>query len=181
MKLFQAIAPLFVFALFLFSATCKDELTSVSEKQTSFVNINDTLQKINNALLITDKERMETYSERMGYTMQSSPSGLFYDIYLYGKGKSAQNGNLATFNFRIELLDGTLCYSSENQKPKTVKIGQSGEQVGLDEALLLLHEGDKAHFLMPPYLAHGLLGDMDKIPGRSILYYHIELLKLTDK
>ena len=43
-----------------------------------------------------------------------------------------------------------------------------------------MHEGDKARFIMPPHLAHGLLGDNHKIPARAIIIYEVELIKLDE-
>jgi FKBP-type peptidyl-prolyl cis-trans isomerase len=51
---------------------------------------------------------------------------------------------------------------------------------GLEEGILLLREGDKAKFILPPHLAHGLLGDDNKIPARSIIVYDLELLSLEN-
>jgi len=83
-------------------------------------------------------------------------------------------------NYRISLLDGTLCYSSDSLGVKEFAIGHGGVESGLEEGILLLKVGDKARFIMPPFKAHGLLGDMKKIPARSIIVYEIELLKLID-
>jgi FKBP-type peptidyl-prolyl cis-trans isomerase len=33
---------------------------------------------------------------------------------------------------------------------------------------------------MPPYLAHGILGDENKIPPRSIIVYDVEVLEIAD-
>ena len=60
------------------------------------------------------------------------------------------------------------------------KIGQGGVESGLEEAVLLMSVGDKGRFIMPPHLAHGLLGDNNKIPPRSIIVYQAELIKLTN-
>jgi len=49
---------------------------------------------------------------------------------------------------------------------------------GLEEGILLLRVGDKATFIMPPHLAHGLQGDGDRIPARSIIMYDVLLLKV---
>jgi FKBP-type peptidyl-prolyl cis-trans isomerase len=46
----------------------------------------------------------------------------------------------------------------------------------LHEGIQLLHVGDKAIFILPSHLAHGLLGDEDKIPPHSAVIYDIELL-----
>jgi FKBP-type peptidyl-prolyl cis-trans isomerase len=51
---------------------------------------------------------------------------------------------------------------------------------GLEEGILLLQEGDKARFIMPPHLAHGLIGDRDKIPARATIIYDLELVSLSD-
>jgi FKBP-type peptidyl-prolyl cis-trans isomerase len=43
-----------------------------------------------------------------------------------------------------------------------------------------MHVGDKARLILPPHLAHGLLGDENRIPARSIIVYEIELLDITN-
>ncbi|MCA1747293.1 MAG: hypothetical protein LC655_06320 [Bacteroidales bacterium] len=44
--------------------------------------------------------------------------------------------------------------------------------------MLLLREGSKARFIIPPYLAHGNFGDMDKVPGSAILLTEVEVLEV---
>jgi FKBP-type peptidyl-prolyl cis-trans isomerase len=51
----------------------------------------------------------------------------------------------------------------------------------LEEGILLLKKGSKATFIMPPHLAHGLLGDDDRIPSRAILRYEIEVIDVKNK
>jgi FKBP-type peptidyl-prolyl cis-trans isomerase FkpA len=41
-----------------------------------------------------------------------------------------------------------------------------------------MKQGQKAIFIMPPHLAHGLLGDKNKVPPRATLVYDVELLNL---
>ncbi len=173
---------LFFPIIFLFTLSCKHDKKqhNIIPQETKFVNLQDTLKRINNALLVTDNERIEAYIKRMNFDMQSTETGLRFQIVQHGHGKQARKGMSATFHYKIELLDGTLCYISEEGKPRKVKIGQSGQEIGLDEALTLMHEGDKARFILPPYMAHGLLGDLKKIPARAVIYYEIELIKLDE-
>jgi FKBP-type peptidyl-prolyl cis-trans isomerase FkpA len=77
-------------------------------------------------------------------------------------------------------LDGSVCYSSETSGPGQIKIGQSGKEFGLDEGILKMKSGERAHFILPPYLAHGLIGDMEKIPARSTIVYDIEIIEIID-
>jgi len=57
-------------------------------------------------------------------------------------------------------------------------VGHGGVESGLEEAVLLLHAGDKARIIIPSHLAYGLVGDDDKIPARATLIYEIELIEL---
>ena len=60
------------------------------------------------------------------------------------------------------------------------KVGFGGVESGLEEGVLLLRTGDKARFIMPPHLAHGLIGDGDCIPMRAIIIYDVELVRVSE-
>lgn len=99
-------------------------------------------------------------------------------VYEKGSGSKAKKGKIATINAKISLLDGTVCYKTDSLHPKVFKIGRGGVESGLEEGMLLLNQGDKARLILPPYMAHGLLGDEDKIPPRSTIVYELEVLKI---
>ncbi len=145
-----------------------------------YKNYDKSIQAANRYLTTLDAERIENYARRRDWDMKVTESGLWYQIYENGSGDKAREGQIAVLNFKISLLDGTLCYSSDSLGSKEFLIGQGGVESGLEEGILMLHPGDKARFIMPPYKAHGLLGDMKKIPARSIIVYEIELLKLIN-
>ena len=140
----------------------------------------ESLIRANKGLVTIDKERIEAFAERHQWEMATTETGLWYQIYEHGTGDSARNGLIASLKYTISLLDGTLCYSSDSTGEKTFLIGQGGVESGLEEGILLMRCGDKARFIMPPHLAHGLPGDNDKIPPRSTIVYQVELLNLTN-
>ena len=139
----------------------------------------ESLMKANRGLVCLDQERIESYAERHHWDMQTSQTGLWYQIYEHGDGDSAQTGLTAHINYSVSLLDGTLCYTSDSTGEKTFRIGKGGVESGLEEAILMMRVGDKGRFIMPPHLAHGLLGDENKIPARSIIVYKVDLINLT--
>ena len=55
-------------------------------------------------------------------------------------------------------------------------MGKGGVESGLEMAVLLMKDGQKGKFILPPHLGHGLIGDNDKIPPLAILVFDIELL-----
>jgi FKBP-type peptidyl-prolyl cis-trans isomerase len=105
---------------------------------------------------------------------------LFYQIYEHGSGEAASTGKFVTINYLVSLLDGTICYNSDDSGSKKFIIGRSNEESGLEQGVLMMRVGDKARFIMPPHLAHGLLGDENKIPPRSIIVYEVELVEISD-
>jgi len=81
-------------------------------------------------------------------------------------------------NYKTWLINGNLIYSSDELGQKIFKIGKGGVESGLEEAILMMHVGDKARLVIPSHLAFGLLGDNNKIPPRSTVVYDIELVTL---
>lgn len=151
----------------------KKELSSPNEIREPSINTNK---------MLTQKESddIDQYVKRQGWDkdMKVSGTGLRYMIYKKGTGEQADNGMYAKVNYKISLLDGRECYSSVKDGPKEFLIGQDNVESGLHEAVAMMHVGDKAIFILPSHLAHGLMGDNNKIPPRSSVVYDIELLSL---
>ncbi len=164
-----------LFSVILFSS-CKEK----KKVRKDLDSYNETLIRINKYLVKEDAERIKSYIARKKWDMQQTETGLWYEIYEKGDetGELAVEGNIVTINFRIELLDGTLCYTSDSIGAKKFKIAFSDVESGLNEGMKMLRTGDKARLIMPPYIAHGLLGDEYKIPARSIIFYDIEVLDI---
>ena len=145
------------------------------------VNDKESLMKINKYLVEKDREAIESYINRRKWKMKVTETGLYYMIYKKGFGENVKTGNMVTINYEISLLDGTICYKSDSLNPKIFIVGKGGVESGLEQGILLLKQGDKAKLILPPHLAHGLLGDENKIPARSTIVYDIELLKITEE
>ena len=141
-------------------------------------NYKESLLEVNKNLVRSEQQKIDDFLDRYKWDMKESGSGLRYMIYWEGSGRRAEMGKQAEIAFTVSLLDGQLCYSSEEDGPLTFEIGKGGVESGLEEGILLLKEGDRAKFIIPSHLAYGLLGDMDKIPAKAVLVYDVELLKI---
>ncbi|MDA3892420.1 MAG: FKBP-type peptidyl-prolyl cis-trans isomerase [Salinivirgaceae bacterium] len=158
--------------------SCKSQTKNYTAKEKK--EFHNNLVKANKGLVTKDQELIESYAKHRNWNMQKSKTGLWYEIIKTTNAPKAKPGQVAHIRYQINLLDGTSCYTSDSLGVKQFKIGQGGVESGLEEAILLLSEGDAARFIMPPHLAHGLLGDENKIPPHSTIVYNVELLKLTD-
>lgn len=155
---------------------CKQE--PGQQNQHDSAEIRETLAKTNRIMLDAENQEIQDFIERFGWDMKETGSGLRYWIYDEGNGPRAESGMTALISYQIHLLTGDLVYSSLDEGPKEFRIGRGGVESGLEEAILLMKKGDKAKFIMPAHLAHGLPGDGVKIPLRATIVYDVELNEL---
>jgi FKBP-type peptidyl-prolyl cis-trans isomerase FkpA len=137
--------------------------------------IND-LADINRYFVQKDRERILNYIERKNLPMKESKSGLWFYIKNEGSGKYFSEKEKVTFNYVCSMLDGTECYNSDKLGPKEIVLGKSEIEPGLNEGLRLLKPGGEAVFILPPFLAYGLVGDGKSISSRAVLVYEIRII-----
>lgn len=133
------------------------------------------MARLNQYFVEKDREIIQSYAERKGLKMTESPTGLWYLIKKPGSGDLFRENEKVSINYECDLLDGTLCYSTETTGPKEVTIGKSKVEQGLNEGLKLLRPGAEAIFIIPPHLGYGLIGDGDRIPPRAIIIYNVNI------
>jgi len=138
------------------------------------------LIRVNKILVEKDRERIEAFVKRRRWNMDITNTGLYYMIYRQGEGDSIHSGDIIVFKYNIELLDGTVCYTTDSLGDEFLRLGSTEVENGLEEGLKLMRQGDKARLILAPHLAHGLTGDQDKIPPRAILLYDIEILEVRE-
>ncbi|HSV87037.1 MAG TPA: FKBP-type peptidyl-prolyl cis-trans isomerase [Bacteroidales bacterium] len=147
-------------------------------RTTDMQELRKTLEAANRILLEVEKQEIKDFIERHGWNMSETGTGLWYQVYRFGSGRQTSQGDVAVIHYSIHLLTGDLVYSSEGKQPREFRIGRGGVEPGLEEGILLMRQGDKARFIMPSHLAHGLPGDGAKIPARATIIYNVELVEL---
>ncbi|HUX97763.1 MAG TPA: FKBP-type peptidyl-prolyl cis-trans isomerase [Bacteroidales bacterium] len=163
-----------IISLFLFFLSCRER----TDKATSAYRPDkDDMVDVNRYIIQKDRERIQSYFERKGLTMTETSTGLWYCITKYGEGESFKENDRIIYNYQCHLLDGTLCYSSKDKGPNDIRLGRSELPAGLNEGMKLLRPGSEAIFILPPFLAYGLIGDGKKIPPRSPLVYNIQVIR----
>ncbi len=167
---FSACIAFLLFALLSCSDGNKDRrMPNISKKM---------LMNVNKKLVDRDMVEIKRYADSLGLKMKTTKSGLWYKIIKEGKGPKVKKGQIVTLGYKVSLLDGTECYSSDKDGLKVFEAGHGGVESGLEEGVLMLNKGAKAILILPPYLAHGILGDENKIPARSTIVYDVEVLSI---
>ncbi len=117
---------------------------------------------------------------RPDWKMTKTGTGLRYFIYEKSDlTDTVQIYDEVIVDFSIELLDGSKCYSSDSTGAESFMVEKTDIESGLHEAMKFMCTGDKALFILPSHLAHGLIGDSDKIPPMVPIIYNIHLVKIN--
>jgi FKBP-type peptidyl-prolyl cis-trans isomerase len=163
----------FSFLLLLSCRTPIQEMESAEEDPVSeqFVRANQYMQR-------RHQDHIAAFVERVGWEAATTPSGLWMVINKPGTGTAIDQGDRVTYSFESLLLDGTPCYRADEKEPKTIVVGSGGVESGVEEGLLKMREGTSATLLIPPHLGHGNFGDRGKIPGNTVLIYHLKVLEV---
>ncbi len=175
----QKLKYIIISALILISA-CKGAEQKEDNSEQEKRKYKETMIEVNKHLVQKNIELIKKYTERRKWETTTTKTGLWYRIYEKGKGKQITEYSKVKCSYTIHLLDGTLCYEIKEEKPKEIILGKTIIEIGLKEGLKLLHEGDKANFIMPPHIAYGIQGDNKKIPMSAIIVYDIKIIEVDN-
>jgi peptidylprolyl isomerase len=124
-----------------------------------------------------------------GMDTTKTASGLKIIFYPYTKPSAAAlagasdipvKGDKVKVHYSGFLLDGSLFDSSvERDQPFEFTLGQGMVIKGWDEALALMHKGQKAEIILPYTLAYGERGHPPVIPAKATLVFDVELIDFS--
>lgn len=126
-----------------------------------------------------ERAEAEARLEKLAAGFEKTDSGLRYQFIQKGNGAQAQKGKKVSVHYSGQLENGKVFDSSYSRKKPiefTLGIGQVIE--GWDEGIALLKVGDKARFVIPPYLGYGQSGAGGVIPPNAVLVFDVELMDI---
>jgi FKBP-type peptidyl-prolyl cis-trans isomerase len=156
--------------------SCKEETEKVSSKNEW---TDSTSVGFNKDRIKEEELQINLFlSHHSDLQVKSSGSGLRYQILKSSNGIKAESGDSVDVLMKINLLDGTLCYRTDSSEVDQFLVDRSQVESGIQEGIKLMKEGEKAVLILPSNLAHGLLGDFEKIPPMSPIVVNLELVKV---
>lgn len=171
----KILIPLFVLLLLESACQEKKQVPKTENKWDKNTSV-DYNKEINEREAIQIALFLDHHTE---FKMTQTTSGLRYMIYKDSISKQKPTiGRNVYITLKITMLDGTLCYLTEDFEEEVFLVDKSDKESGLNEAIKLMTPGDRAKLILPSHLAHGLLGDFDKIPPQAILLIDVQLNKI---
>jgi FKBP-type peptidyl-prolyl cis-trans isomerase len=160
-------------------ASCGNKQEEPVKEEIDESKLKQELLNVQKPSLVQEKDDIDSYLKQHQLQMQITRTGLRYLIQKANpKGTPIRTMDVVTVKYKVSLLDGTVCYSSDKKGPKSFKVDFDNVEDGLHEGIKLMHDGEKAIFLLPSHLAHGLTGDNNRIPPKSPVLYEIEVLSV---
>ncbi len=153
---------------------CVTLFSCQQERRQSVVVPKKALIEFNIRLARRDSAIIVAYSDSLGLNPSPNNSGLWLSMHDEGVGEKILKGQIVEFSYKVTDITGELYY--EGVKKAVAAVGQ--EVSGVDETLLHLRAKSKATALLIPDKAYGIRGDDNKIRGRRILRYDIEILNV---
>lgn len=112
----------------------------------------------------------------------TTASGLEYYYISKGDGPIAKPGWLMLTHYIGTFEDGSKFDSSRDRDQAFVFVLNKGQVIkGMDEAVSLMHVGDRLMIIIPPELAYGEKGAGEVIPPNSKIIFDVELLDMKEK
>jgi FKBP-type peptidyl-prolyl cis-trans isomerase len=168
---------LLTFSLLLFVFSCSEEPKEKPEVDWDQKKSTE----LNKNLSMEEEINIDLYlEEHKDWKVVKTGSGLRYWIYEKGKGAQAATSKSAEVELIVELLDGKECYRTNEDEVEVFEIDRADIESGIHEGIKYMRVGDRAKFILPSHLAHGLVGDLDKVPPLSTLVIDIHLIGLGE-
>lgn len=106
--------------------------------------------------LAIEEDSIASYIEREGIeSLKEYASGLYFKkLITTDEGECPDDGDIIRFHFERRYLDGTIHYSTFNNDPVTLRVGEGAVQ-GLEEGLKLLKPGERGLLIFPSEIGFG--------------------------
>ncbi len=131
-----------------------------------------------------EKLILKRFIEEEKIGVEPTKDGLYYIQILEGNERKVQEGDVVLIDYEGKFLNGIFFDSTRKRnKPFEFVYGSEMQVIkGLETAIGMMHEGEKAIVIVPSPLAFGETGSSTGIiPPFTTVIYEIELLKIYTK
>lgn len=164
--------PLLIILFFIFFVSCHNDPPIVMGPNKTDNDIKENLINANKTIAQAEETSIDQYIARHGWTMERLPEGARVWEYEKGSGDPIDFEDSVCVDYSVEAINGRTIYEELSE---CFVAGRRQQMIGLDQAVLKLHHGSRAHVILPSALAYGIGGDGDRIPQSTILVLNLRI------
>lgn len=165
----------FILACFLVACAEKPAQVPMNKKPVDHTEAN--IMEANVGLVEIENEYIRQYVDSMKLDFDTTNIGIRYKILTSnpsGVQAKRQQGVKVTYSLRA--FDATEFCPNYTDRTEIKNVGTGDFPRGIDEAILMLHQGEMGEFIIPSYLAYGVVGKGQCIASRTPIYCRITLM-----
>lgn len=169
--------PNSLFAILLLFLACNRQERKTDIQHLEKKEFENRLILSHRSFLEKEKERINHYVDSLALPFESTGTGLRYFIEKENeKGDSLKKGDVVVIDYVLTSIYGDTLYQSIEDYPQEFMVDYDQVESGLHEGIKLMRVGERAIFIIPAHLAHGITGDQAAIKSQTTLVYKIHLL-----
>ncbi len=157
-------------------SACSDPAPQVPNNKIERTPASDCLMEMNREFAAIEDSLIRAYVDSLHLNVTTTPSGLRYYITNAGTGEKAGATDDVTYRYTVSQLDGTKC-DKVTDVVRTVNLEKGELDRGFREALKILSVSESGVFLMPSFLAYGVIGVPNCIPPWTPVVCEITLIE----
>jgi peptidylprolyl isomerase len=96
-----------------------------------------------------------------------------------GEGHEVALGNVVHFHCTCQLSKGEIVFSTKNDAPFQIRVGQRDAYVALAQGLLGMRVGGRREIKVPPNLTYYERETFLQIPEGAVLFYEIQVIRIA--
>jgi phosphoesterase RecJ-like protein len=152
------------------------EADSVSGVSTQQVGGEEDLIQQHRDQLTSERKAIDAFVAERGWPVQTGGTGWRMWRVEAGTGSQLQTDDGVELTAQATDLRRKTFYTYRADAPLAFRVGRDNVgEIGLHEVLLQCRRGDSLVVILPAHLAHGVAGDLGKIPPMSPVVYYLRV------
>lgn len=131
------------------------------------------LVQVNERLIESEDSLLKDYVSKSDSNFVKHETGFWYKINQRAAGTKPKANVSCSVNYSVYTLGGDFLF----RKDEAIVVGKKQIIKGVEEALLMMHPGEKATLIVPWYLAYGMKGNPKEVDLYTSIVLYINYYK----
>lgn len=166
-----------IFILACLCVSCVEKPAQVPMNKKPVDRTEANIMEANIGLVAIEDEDIRRYVDSMKLDLDTTKIGIRYKILSSNpSGVQAKRQQGVKITYSLREFDAQDFCANYTDRTEIVNVGTGDLPRGMDEAILMLHQGETGEFIIPSYLAYGVVGKGQCIASRTPIYCRITLM-----
>ncbi len=160
--------------------SCSDPAPQIPVNKMEKESVKENLMEMNKQFYDLENEEINNFIDSTHWQGERKGTGIGIRKITEGNGQKVSLTDDVTISYSVRMLDGTTC-DKLTKVIKTINLEKGDLIIGMREAILGMTISETSEFIIPSYLAYGVVGYPKCIPGWTPIICEITLIDSNKK